>query len=288
MPTKKEKDALTGQETTGHEWDGIEELNNPLPKWWLYVFYACIVWAVGYMILYPALPGLNGYTKGLLGWDRRAEVQEEIQQAQAAQSRFLDGIRETELAGIMDDADLLNFSLRGGQAAFADNCAACHGQGGAGRPGGYPALVDDAWLWGGELEQIHQTIAYGVRNQYSDSRSSMMPAFGNILDREEVNAVAEYVLSLSGEPKTPELAEAGSEIFANQCTACHGPEGGGMTQLGAPALNDNIWLYGGERSDLRSQISNPQHGVMPAWEPRLGEEMVKMLAVYVHALGGGQ
>lgn len=288
MPTKKEKDDLTGQETTGHEWDGIEELNTPLPKWWLYVFYACIVWAVGYMVLFPAFPGVSGYTKGLLGWERRAEVEQTIQQARAAQATYLDGIRETELAGIMDNPDLLNFSLRGGEAAFADNCAACHGQGGAGRPGGYPALVDDSWLWGGDLESIHHTVAYGVRNEHPDSRSSQMPAFGDMLGREDIHAVAEYVISLSREPEDAELAEAGSEIYANQCTACHGPEGGGMTQLGAPALNDNIWLYGGERAEVRSQIINPRHGVMPPWEERLGDEMVKMLAVYVHALGGGQ
>ncbi len=288
MPTKKEKDDLTGQETTGHEWDGIEELNNPLPKWWLYVFYASIVWAVGYMLLFPAIPSLTGYTKGLLGWERRAIVEQDIRQARAAQATYLDGIRETDLSGIMGDPDLLNFSLRGGEAVFADNCAACHGQGGAGRPGGYPALVDDNWLWGGDLENIHHTIAYGVRNEHSDSRSSQMPAFGGMLDRDELRSVTEYVISLAREPEDAELAEAGREVYATQCAACHGDDGGGMTQLGAPTLNNDIWLYGGERGEISRQIANPRHGVMPPWEERLGEEMVKMLTVYVHALGGGE
>lgn len=288
MPTKVEKDSLTGQDTTGHEWDGIKELNTPLPKWWLYVFYVTIAFAVIYMILYPAIPTLSGYTHGLLGWDRRAELAEQMQEARAAQAQYLDQIRETELASISDDNELLNFALAGGQAAFADNCAPCHGQGGAGRPGGFPTLADDAWIWGGGIEEIHHTIAYGVRNEHEQSRQSMMPAFGDILSNEEVEQVATYVLSLSRDVADAGAVEAGAEVYAQNCAACHGPDAKGNPALGAPNLSDAIWLYGDQKVDVISQIGNPKHGNMPAWTTRLDDETIKMLAVYVHALGGGQ
>jgi cytochrome c oxidase cbb3-type subunit 3 len=288
MPTKGEKDHITGQETTGHEWDGIQELNTPLPKWWVYVFYACIIFSVVYMILYPAIPTLSGYTEGLLGWDRRAELRAEIKEANAAQSQYVEQINATQLAKIPENNDLLNFAMAGGEAAFADNCAPCHGQGGAGRPGGYPTLADDAWIWGGSIDQIHKTIQYGVRNEHAQSRASMMPAFGNILQREQIEQVATYVLSLSGEVEDVEAAAAGEQIFAQNCVACHGANAKGNPALGAPNLSDAIWLYGGEKSELVSQIANPKHGNMPAWGGRLEEETVKMLAVYVHSLGGGQ
>jgi cytochrome c oxidase cbb3-type subunit 3 len=288
MPTKPEKDHLTGQETTGHEWDGIKELNTPLPKWWLYVFYASIVFSVVYMVLYPSIPWLSGHTDGLLGWDRRVELQEDIKQAEAEQAKWVDQIQQADLQTIAGDRELLNFSMAGGQSAFADNCAACHGRGGAGLPGGYPSLADDGWLWGGSLDQIHQTIAYGVRNDHDQARASMMPAYGNILDQEQIRNVAHYVKSLSADVDAPERVSAGSQVYAQQCVACHGAEAKGNPALGAPNLSDQIWLYGGEISELVSQITNPQHGNMPAWEGRLDDETIKMLAVYVHTLGGGQ
>jgi cytochrome c oxidase cbb3-type subunit 3 len=288
MPTKPEKDHLTGQETTGHEWDGIKELNTPLPKWWLYVFYATIVFSVVYVVLYPSIPWLSGHTDGLLDWDRRVELRQDIQQAQAAQAQWVDQIEQADLQTISNDQELLNFSMAGGQSAFADNCAPCHGQGGAGRPGGYPTLADDAWLWGGSLDQIHQTISYGVRNDHQQSRQSMMPAYGNILDQEQIRNVAHYVKSLSADVDAPDRVAAGQQIFAQQCVACHGANANGNPALGAPNLSDQIWLYGGEISDLVSQITNPQHGNMPAWGERLDDETIKMLAVYVHTLGGGQ
>jgi len=288
MPTKREKDELTGQETTGHEWDGIQELNTPLPKWWLYVFYASIVFSVIYMVLYPSIPWLSGHTEGMLGWDRRSELQETMQEARAEQAQYFERIAAADLQTIREDNELLNFSMAGGQATFADNCAPCHGQGGAGRPGGYPTLADDAWIWGGSLEAIHHTIANGVRNDHENSRQSMMPAYGQMLDSGQVRQVATYVKSLSAEVDNPDAVQAGQEIYSQQCVACHGPEAQGNPQMGAPNLSDQIWLYGARIDDLVSQISNPQHGNMPAWGERLEPEMVKMLAVYVHALGGGQ
>jgi len=288
MPTKVEKDSVTGRETTGHEWDGIKELNTPLPKWWLYVFYATIIWSVVYWILYPSIPGITGYVHGVLGWSMREEHAEVMAEARASQAKFYDQIAAAELGEIRGDQNLLNFALAGGEAAFADNCAPCHGAGGSGRPGGYPVLADDAWIWGGGLEDIHATIQYGVRNEHPDSRQSMMPAYADILSADQLTDVASYVLSLSGEAEDPKAAQRGAQVFAEQCAACHGEDGKGMNALGAPNLSDAIWLYGGSKQEIVSQIANPQHGVMPPWENRLDSETVKMLSVYVHSLGGGQ
>ena len=289
MPTKREKDSVTGQETTGHEWDGIKELNTPLPKWWLYVFYVCIAFSLVYIVLYPSVPSLSGYFHGLLDWDRRSELREDIAQARAAQAQYREAIDATELDAIAQDRELLNFALTGGEAAFADNCAPCHGRGGAGRPGGYPSLADDAWLWGGKIGAIHHTIAYGVRNDHDQSRQSMMPTFGEgLLDDTQIDQVASYVLSLSREVADTEAVEAGATVYQQNCVACHGPEGKGNPQLGAPNLRDAIWLYGEDKADLMAQIAQPQHGQMPAWAPRLDSVTVKMLAVYVHSLGGGE
>lgn len=283
MPTKVEKDSVTGTETTGHEWDGIKELNTPLPRWWVYVFYATIVYAVIYVILYPGIPGFDG----VLDWNRRVELTEQLAEARAAQAQYVDAIRQSELAAVRDDPELLTFAMAGGEAAFADNCAPCHGQGGAGRPG-YPTLADDAWMWGGTPEAIHRTLQYGIRSDHPETRSSQMPAFGDFMDRGQLEAIADYVLSLSG--RAPEGADLdqGGQLYAENCVACHGENGGGMTDLGAPALNDPIWLFGGEKADIIAQMAEPQHGVMPAWSGRLEPETIKMLAVYVHALGGGQ
>jgi cytochrome c oxidase cbb3-type subunit 3 len=252
------------------------------------VFYATIAFSVVYMVLYPAIPTLSGYTEGLLGWDRRDELRQEIQEANAAQRAYVQEIQDTQLAKIPANNDLLNFAMAGGESAFADNCAPCHGKGGGGLPGGYPTLADDAWIWGGEIEQIHQTIQYGVRNEHDQSRASMMPNYGQILSEEQIAQVATYVYSLSNDVATGDAVAAGQKIFTQNCAACHGANGKGNPALGAPNLTDAIWLYGGEKSEIMSQIRNPQHGKMPAWTGRLEPETIKMLAVYVHALGGGQ
>jgi cytochrome c oxidase cbb3-type subunit 3 len=288
MPTKVEKDIATGKETTGHEWDGIKELNNPLPKWWLYLFYATIAVSVVIWILFPSWPGFTGHFGGVLGYSQRETVQRDIEAARAGQLGFLDRVEQASLEEITQQSDLLNFAIAGGRAAFGDNCATCHGQGGAGQSGGFPSLADDSWLWGGDLESIHQTLLYGIRFDHEDTRFSEMPAFGEILGPEEIDAVAEYVLSLSGQAENEEAAKQGAEIFAEQCAACHGEAGEGMVELGAPRLSDQIWLYGGTKEQVVAQIRQPQHGVMPAWVDRLDPETIKMLAVYVHSLGGGE
>ena len=282
MPTKIEKDEFTGTETTGHEWDGIKELNTPLPKWWLYVMYASIVFSIGYYVLFPTYPGWTG----LLGYSQRETVVEDMAAARARQAGNLDRVAATPLEEIQGDPELLNFALAGGQAAFADNCAPCHAPGGAGRPG-YPILADDAWLWGGDLEAIHQTIQFGIRSDHDETRFGDMPAFGadELLEAAEIDAVADHVLSLSGQGA---VTETGAQVFAENCADCHGQSGEGLRDLGAPRLNDQIWLYGGDKAGIVAQITKPRHGAMPAWTGRLDETTVKMLAVYVHGLGGGE
>ena len=282
MPTKIEKDEFTGTETTGHEWDGIKELNTPLPKWWLYVMYASIVFSIGYYVLFPTYPGWTG----LLGYSQRETVVEDMAAARARQAGNLDRVAATPLEEIQGDPELLNFALAGGQAAFADNCAPCHAPGGAGRPG-YPILADDAWIWGGDLEAIHQTIQFGIRSDHDETRFGDMPAFGadELLEAAQIDAVADHVLSLSGQGA---VTETGAQVFAENCADCHGQSGEGLRDLGAPRLNDQIWLYGGDKAGIVAQITKPRHGAMPAWTGRLDETTVKMLAVYVHGLGGGE
>jgi cytochrome c oxidase cbb3-type subunit 3 len=290
MPTKIEKDAVTGVETTGHEWDGIRELDNPLPKWWVYVFYATILWSVIWWILYPSWPTLGTYFGGILGYNQRDALEEQLVSARAAQAQWLDRISAADTAAIEADPELRAFAMRGGEVAFKDNCAPCHGLGGAGQLF-YPTLADDDWLWGGTLDDIEYTIRHGIRNgEDPDARDSQMPAFGadGILEPQQIGDVVQYVLSFSNRATDAEAAERGQGIFLEQCAACHGEDGKGMREVGAPNLTDSIWLYGGEPQQIRSQIERPRHGVMPPWNTRLADEVIKMVTVYVHNLGGGE
>ncbi len=286
MPTKIEKDTLSGRDTTGHEWDGVKELNTPLPTWWVYTFYATIVFAAVYCFLYPSWPWLNGHTEGSLGYSSRVELTQELAAQAKSRAVFVDRIRATPLAQIAKEPELLNFAMAGGRSAFQTNCMQCHGAGGAGSPG-FPNLVDDDWIWGGSLDQIYTTIRHGIRNADDKSRQSMMPRFGadGMLTGAQVAAVTDYVLSLSGKAKaTPE----GAKIYQEQCVACHGAEGKGNQELGAPNLADGLWLYGGDRDSVYRSIFYARNGSMPAWNGRLDEATMKMLAIYVHALGGGR
>lgn len=287
--SRKEIDEVTGVETTGHEWDGIKELNKPLPKWWLWTFYATIVWAVGYWVLYPAWPTMADYTKGVLGYSERQAVTEQVAEARAAQGKFRDALAETPLQQVKDDPELLRFAMAGGAAAFATNCAPCHGRGAQGFTG-YPNLNDDDWLWGGSIEDIHDTIRFGIRSGHADGRDSQMPRFGidGLLERKPINDTAEYVLSLTGRATDQEAVERGREVFAEQCIACHGEDGKGNRELGAPDLTDAIWLYGSSRDAVVESIRTGRGGQMPIWEGRLDPVTIKSLTVYVHSLGGGQ
>jgi len=289
MSGKREIDDVTGVETTGHTWDDIKELNKPLPKWWLMTFYASIVWAIGYMIVYPAWPTLNGYTKGIWGYSQRVAVSIEVQDARAAQATFRAALEKTSLADVKNDPDLLRFAMVGGAAAFATNCAPCHGRGAQGFAG-YPNLNDDDWLWGGTLADIERTISYGIRSGDKEARVSDMPKYGldGILKPAEINDAAEYVLSLSKRATDSAAAERGAKIFADQCVTCHGADGKGNAELGAPNLTDEIWLYGGQKPAIVQSITTGRGGSMPAWHERLDPVTLKSLAIYVHSLGGGR
>lgn len=287
MPTKIEKDHITGAETTGHEWDGLKELNNPLPKWWLYVFYASVLFAVVWMILYPAIPGFRSHTDGLLGYTQRGAVEQRLKEAAAAQAQYRDQIAQLDIAAVKANPELDRFALAGGRVLFAENCAPCHQSGGTGARG-YPNLADDDWLWGGKLADIEQTIRHGIRSPVDDAtRQSQMPRFlaDGVLKPAQIEAVAQHVRALSGLDKPN--AE-GAKLFAENCAACHGEDGKGNREVGAPNLADKIWLYGSGREAVIETISYAHAGVMPSWGGRLDDATIKMLALYVHALGGGE
>ncbi len=287
--TGPRRDDVTGQETTGHQWDGIEELDTPLPRWWLWVFYACIVWSIGYWILMPAWPLVSGYTKGMLGYSQRAVVAQKIEKARAAQAPFTGRLVSQSFAAIANDPELLDFAIRAGRSAFAVNCSQCHGAGGAGAKG-YPNLNDDAWLWGGTYADIERTLRFGVRSSHEQTRLGMMPAFGRdqMLPADKLADVTAYVLGLSGRGTDAAAVARGASVFRETCASCHGNDGKGKAEFGAPNLSDAIWLFGGTPTDIAATLQSGRAGVMPAWQGRLDEATIKALAIYVHALGGGK
>ncbi|MBN9310663.1 cytochrome-c oxidase, cbb3-type subunit III [Devosia sp.] len=287
--SSKDIDQVTGVETTGHEWDGIKELNNPLPRWWLWTFYGCIVFALGYTVAFPAWPMISSATTGVLGYSSRADLDTDLAAAKAAQGDLLTRVAQTPAADILKDDALARFARAGGKSLFKVYCSQCHGTGATGSVG-YPNLNDDEWIWGGSIEQIEATISHGARSPTDpDTHFNVMPNFGadGILAAPQIDVVARQVASLSG-IKGGEATAEGAQLFADNCASCHGTNGEGMIALGGPSLNDQVWLYQGTLDAIRSQIQQPRHGVMPAWGTRLGETAVKQLAVYVHGLGGGQ
>jgi cytochrome c oxidase cbb3-type subunit 3 len=287
---RREVDAITGTETTGHEWDGIKELNTPLPRWWLWLFYITIIWSIGYWIVYPSWPLVSTYTQGVFGWNSRAAISEDLAALRAKRGAMADRIATAPLETILADQQMLDFARAQGRTAFADNCAPCHGAGGGGAKG-YPNLNDDDWLWGGKLDDIAFTIRHGVRTTDEKTRQGAMPAFGRdkMLSRSDIETVADFVRSLSGLPvaQGADLAK-GKKIFADNCVACHGDAGKGNREIGSPDLTDQIWLYGPGRDVIIEGLMNGRGAVMPAWAPRLDDTTIKSLAVYVHTLGGGQ
>lgn len=281
-------DEETGIETTGHNWDGIEELNNPLPRWWLWTFYVTIFWAVAYTIAYPAWPMISGATAGILGYSTRAEVAENIQAHEAKNEALVAELNAADLTSLQPSDDLHRYAVSRGGAVFRAQCSQCHGSGAAGAVG-YPNLLDNDWLWGGDLESIRYSVQHGIRNdQDDDARYSEMPVFGEMLEDEEITSVVEHVISLSGSDYDQALAEQGAEVYADNCSACHGDEGMGDREQGAPNLSDAIWLYGGSREAITYSVRNSRFGVMPPWGQRLSEEDVRAVSVYVHSRGGGE
>ena len=290
MTDHGETDHVTGTTTTGHEWDGIKELNTPLPRWWILTFYACIVWAIGYWIVYPAWPLLWSNTTGILGYSSRADVAVELANLEKIRGEKMVALAAAPLADIEKDPALLALARARGKTVFGDNCAPCHGSGAAGAKG-FPNLNDDDWLWGGSLDQIMQTIQFGARSGHAKAHEGQMLAFGRdaILKKDEIVTVANYVRSLSGLSTAPGFnAAAGKKIFAENCVSCHGEDGKGNQEVGAPNLTDQIWLYGSDEATVVETITNGRAGVMPAWADRLDPVTIKALAVFVHSLGGGK
>ena len=286
-PHKKEIDAVSGVETTGHEWDGLKELNTPTPRWWLWVFYVTIIWSVGYWVVYPAWPTLSGATKGTMNWTQHNELKQSQAEIVARQAKYLEKFHAADFDAIMADPELYAFALAGGASVFKDNCATCHGTGGAGSKG-YPNLNDDDWLWGGKIEDIYQTIRFGVRSGHDEAHVSQMPAFGKdgLLKSAEVATMTSYVQKLSAGEDV--AGHPGYTIFQQKCASCHGADGKGGRDFGAPNLTDGIWLYGKDMASLHTTISGGRAGVMPYWEGRLPEDTIRQLTVYIHSLGGGE
>jgi cytochrome c oxidase cbb3-type subunit 3 len=282
-------DAITGTSTTGHEWDGIKELNTPLPRWWVITFYMTIVWAIGYWIVYPAWPLLSSHTAGLFGYSSRAAVVEQLEELKVLRAGNVAKIETASFADIKGDPTLLAFARAQGKAAFGDNCAPCHGLGATGAKG-FPNLNDDDWLWGGKIEDIHQTLKFGIRHDHAETRAGNMTAFGRdgLLKKDEIVNVAAYARSLAGLKSTSGDLAKGKALFADNCAACHGDDGKGNLELGAPNLTDAIWLYGSDEASVVETITNGRQGVMPGWSGRLDPVTIKSLAVYVHTLGGGK
>lgn len=283
---KKEIDKHSGVETTGHEWDGIKELNNPMPRWWLWTFYVCIIWSVGYWFVYPAWPTLSGNTKGAAEWTQYKKLAEEQQEIVVRRGQYLQDFKKASFDEILNNQGLYEFAIAGGKAAFKDNCATCHGSGGAGAAG-YPNLNDDDWIWGGSLSEIYKTLEYGIRSGHDEARISEMPAFGElgILDKKQIGDVANYILVMGKQGKYPDGAD---KIYADNCASCHGVDGKGGREFGAPNLVDSVWLYGGKYEDILTQLHKSKHGKMPSWSNRLDEQTIRQLSIYVHSLGGGE
>ncbi len=285
---KEELDEATGIETTGHSWDGIQELNNPLPRWWLWTLYATIVWGIGYTIAFPAWPMLSGATAGLMGWSTRGAVVKDITAHEAQNSDLVAQLVDADMTTLSEDETLNRYAIARGGSVFRAQCSQCHGSGAAGAKG-YPNLLDDDWLWGGDMDQIVHTVRHGVRNVTDDdAHYSEMPAFGEILEKEDILAAAEYVFSLSNADFDTDIAAKGEAVFKDNCTACHGDNAQGDRDQGAPNLADAIWLYGRDKHTLIETITYSRFGVMPAWGQRLNEADVRAVSAYVHSLGGGE
>lgn len=282
-------DPVTGRMTTGHEWNGIEELDTPVPRVVLFFLAVTTLFCIGYWILMPAWPTWSSYTKGLLGIDQRQIVAQQIKEAEAARARWTDKIAKASFADIAADPALMRDVRETGRTLFGDNCAVCHGVKGTGGPG-FPDLAAKAWLWGGDPATIAQTITVGINSNDAQTRISQMPAFGRtaMLDGAKIRSVVAYVRSLSNQTQSPqdkELVEAGQKIFASECASCHGDNGAGKQDVGAPNLTDAAWIYGGDEQSITNSVYNGRQGQMPHWSGRLSPVDIKILALYVGTLG---
>ena len=286
--SKKPVEKKSDPATTGHVWDGIQEFDNPMPRWWLWTFYVTIIWGIGYTMLYPAWPLISGVTHGLWGGSTREEVAADIKAFDDANAAIESKLAAAPLASIATDAELGPFAQNAGKAVFQTWCAQCHGAG-AGGAKGFPNLLDNDWLWGGTIDDIHYSVTHGIRNTTdADARFSQMPAFGEILEPADIDAVVNHVLAISGQEHDAALAATGAQVFTDNCAVCHGADGKGDRAQGAPNLTDAIWLYGGDAATMTESVTKARFGVMPAWTGRLSESDIRAVASYVHSLGGGE
>ena len=278
----EERDAHTGYLTTGHEWNGIKELNTPVPRPVYFFLILAFLFAVGYWILMPTWPIGTSYTKGLLGFDQRVFVTEDVKQAAAERAAWTDRIEKESFADIQKDPRLMHDVRETGKALFGDNCAACHGRQATGGKG-FPNLTTNSWLWGGSPEQIAETIKVGINSTHPESRTSQMPAFGRdgILQRNDIEKVVAYLRSLSGASGAQAGdVTAGQKIFADNCASCHGEDAKGNSETGAPNLTDRFWIYGGDPQTIYTTVWGGRQGHMPTWEARLSPVERKILAIY--------
>ncbi len=279
--------------TTNHKWDNISEYDIPTPRWWLTTWLICIIWAFIYWIFYPSWPSIKGNLKGSLNWTAKSQLNTKQQENLLLKKDKLDLIARNNFENIKQDQELYQFAISGGEALFKENCAACHGSAGQGGKG-YPNLNDDDWLWGGKIEDIYQTLLYGIRSGHEKARQNQMPSFGKdkILNKEQINLLADYLIALSNNQKEPDPVDSktinAGKIFVENCSSCHGKNAEGNTKIGAPRLNDKIWLYGGDKESIIYTIYNARAGVMPYWSHRLDDVSIKQLSLYVHSLGGGE
>ena len=262
-------------------------INRPLPKWWIYVFAATVVWSAVYFVLYPSIPGITGYWHGLIGYYQRDKVDADVAAVAKQRAGVMDKIKTLSFADIRKDPALSEVAMTAGKITFAENCQACHGAGGGGNPG-YPALAAGNWIWGGTLEDIQQTVTHGIRSPDPDARNSAMPKFGaeGILKPAEIQAVADYVMTLYGKSAVP--SPEGKKVYEQNCVPCHGDAGEGKREVGAPRLASKAHLLGDTRETVVAQVTNPHMGVMPNWNARLDEGKIKAVTLYVHGLGGGE
>ena len=255
-------------ETMGHVWDeNLEEYNNPLPRWWLNMFYLTVAWGAVFLVFYPGLPVFEGLKK----WSQYKQYDAEIAAADAKYGPIFEKFAGQDIPALAGNPEAITV----GKRLFATYCIQCHGADARGARG-YPNLADGDWLWGGTPEQIQETILNG--------RQGIMPPWAELLGEEKVNDVAEYVLSLSGRPVDAAVAARGKEVFTQNCVACHGPDGKGNPALGAANLTDETWLYGGSQERVRETINAGRQGRMPAHKEFLGEAKVHLLAAYVYSL----
>lgn len=279
-----ERDKFSGYMTTGHDWNGIKELNSPIPRivlWFLLVthLYAVVTW-----VLVPSWPLWNTYTTGLLGGNQQTAVAADIAAATAARGDWTLALATNDFGSIRSNPNLMARALITAEPLFGQNCQVCHGTNGIGGPG-FPRLSDDIWLWGGTAEEIETTLRYGINSPHPDTRYAQMPAFGRdeLLTGAQINTLTDYVLTL-GAGITPNDTSEGALLFQENCAACHGENGKGVEGVGAPNLTDSDWIYGGDAATIRFGLVNGRQGVMPAWEPRLSAAEIRMLALYVEGL----